>query len=489
MSFDWHRLETIRVLLQSGTFPESSLLIQTLTDYRRSFDEQIRGDLARTVRQLSDWATELMPIRHRRFFPQGNPKTAQDLDAFQSQPDSITQALCKDLEANHRLLVQTDSWSGNRQERECWLAVQQFFTDALALADRLYRWENNLPIHTRTSSELMKRGFAESATSYDRFQAVANLIDHVLPGGWNLKLLYGMAPWLWYNGWMRVTSWSILQWTRFLERAGFMVESGALGEYREGDGPVVHVRGDEWLSDSYFFESPRGRTRHNLILAMSHRHSILDFGPLHEALHDLDHAVWGNETYFPPSAERNPNIVFVRSGAGHSMEPTLAQSAGILMDARMPLLLAADGGGPYLMYGQQMRVKRGIRMLVDYVHQRSQGTGRKTYIVPITLDDVVFYVRGFDPSITVTLHRPICSDDIPLPLDPPDPQQINWGDPLLNHLECLYLCHTGQVRHGWQSPDVIETVRRAHEQRPRRLKLSSLKSHPSLYDLSRRIPS
>ena len=170
------------------------------------------------------------------------------------------------------------------------------------------------------------------------------------------------------------------------------------------------------------------------------------------------------------------------------MDRALAKSLDILSHQRMPLLISVDGTIPYLCYGQQMRVKRGIRLLVDYIKIHAIGSSRRTYVVPFSLDDPVSFIRGLDSSIRVTFHRPIRMTDIAPAPSQPDSQQVNWGDPLLNHLECLFLANSGQIRHGWRTPSVINTVRRMREI------LSSDQSlrgrlrkrfHPSLCDLSR----
>jgi len=71
---------------------------------------------------------------------------------------------------------------------------------------------------------------------------------------------------------------------------------------------------------------------------------------------------------------------------------------------------------------------------------------------------------GLDSRIRVTFHTPICLTDIPAAPRKRRRQAINHGDPLVNYLEAFFLCNTGQVRHGWRTPRVIESVRRVAEQ-------------------------
>ncbi len=170
------------------------------------------------------------------------------------------------------------------------------------------------------------------------------------------------------------------------------------------------------------------------------------------------------------------------------MDRVLAKSLDILSHQRIPLVIIVDGTIPYPCYGQQMRIKRGIRLLVEYLRTRSKGSGRQTYVVPFSLDDPVAFIRGLDSGIRATFHRPIRSNDIASAPAQPDSRQVNWGDPLLNHLECLFLANTGQVRHGWRTPSVIDTVTRARETLSTDPSLRGRvrrRFHPSLCDLSR----
>jgi len=97
---------------------------------------------------------------------------------------------------------------------------------------------------------------------------------------------------------------------------------------------------------------------------------------------------------------------------------------------------------------------------------------------------------GLDARIRVTFHKPICLSDIPA-APRKRRQAINHGDPLVNYLEAFFLSNTGQVRHGWRTPRVIETVRRVAEQlegdRTVRGWLRK-KFHASMFDLGRDRP-
>lgn len=244
----------------------------------------------------------------------------------------------------------------------------------------------------------------------------------------------------------------------------------------------------ELLNNPEFYEPRTGRTRHNLIIATSHRHSTIDLPFGAEALAGIDHAMWGNELYYPRSAARDSRMVIVGSMRRQRSEAVLKKSADLMIHTRIPVVIVVDGGGAYLPYGQQMQVKRGIRVLVDHMNAVTQGSKRRTYIVPLSLDDPISLFAGLDSRVRLTFHRPICTDDIAPAPSRPDRKAIHRGDPLLVYLEAFFLVNTGQVRHGWRTPKVVDTVRQ-FERRPR--SRSTIRGwlrrrfHPSMFDLCR----
>ncbi len=442
-----------------------------LADYRRQFTEQVVHDLSYNLQHLWTWAKEIGSSQARV------PAVLRD---------GRIQDGIRRLNKLRQFAMSNDGWSGNRLERECGTCVQQFYFDALALADRLLDLELGRTLRRRRSRRLEISGAASSRPA----QALANVVDLVIPGMPGMRPLRALLPAVTYHATRLALPWAPCRYADWLTKVRRISNSGALGSIGSPGRDVVERHGiDDFCRDRFFFDQATGKTRQNIILAFSHRHSLYDHIVIAESLGALDHAVWGNGQYFPRSAARDRRFVLVYPSQKKSLDGALAKSAELVLHQRVPLLIAVDGGIPYLCYGQQMRVKRGIRLLIDYL--KAADSSRRTYIVPVSFDDTASFIRGLDPCIRVTAHPPICVDDIAQPQSPPDRERVNWGDPLLTYLECLFLTNTGQIRHGWHTPPVIETVRRVRREiRNHRSLRNSLRGlfHASLYDLSRDRP-
>ena len=394
-----------------------------LADYRRQFTEQVVHDLSYNLQRLWHWATE---IDTSRTWASGALRDARIRDGFGR------------LNKLSRFLIDNDAWSGNRAELDCGLAFQQFYCDALALGDRLWRMERGFRLRRRRPEKL-RRTEIPGAGSYDFFQALINAAEIAIPSILTIRPLRGLLPAAIYQLTRLALPWPPFRYAKWLEGVRYILTSGAFGSINALSGTKVVSRGvDEFYSDAYFFDQATGKTKHNIILAFAHRHPTFDMALLAEVFNGRDHGIWGNTRYFPRSAASDPRVVLVEQAGRKSMERVLAKSLDILSHQRMPLPISVDGTIPYLCYGQQMRVKRGIRLLVEYIRTHSIGSSRRTYVVPFSLDDPVSFIRGLDSGIRVTFHRPIRTNDIAPALSPPDPGQVNWGDPLLNYLECLF---------------------------------------------------
>ena len=96
---------------------------------------------------------------------------------------------------------------------------------------------------------------------------------------------------------------------------------------------------------------------------------------------------------------------------------------------------------------------------------RPRSKGRRTFVIPITYDDPLGYLMGYDDLVTTKLHPPL---EIVEPTTEErytsvfDDSAFNGGDPLLNHLEGLFVANCMMSRHGLRVPDVIDTVTRRH---------------------------
>ncbi len=415
-------------------------LARLLASYREQFAEQVLHDFGYNIQQLWRWAERLDP-------------------AHRTLTDARIQGGFRQLVSTRRFFVDNDQWSSS-MDLPCWRAFQQFYCDALALGDRLLRTERGERPRRKPAGRLKRRQVLEGASAYGFAQAVVNALEKDIPNIFNLRPLHSPLPVGLYSGSRAILPWVRFHWPTFLRKLHYMLASGAINSLVERSGSIIEMRGkDELLSNADLYDPHTGRTRHNLIIAMSHRHSTVDLPIGAEALGGIDHAVWANELYYPKSAAQDAHVVIVCSTRKRRMEPVLRKSADIMMHTRIPVVIVVDGGGAYLPYGQQMCVKRGIRFLVDYMNQATQGTQHRTIIVPLSLDDPITLAAGLDAKVRITFHRPICTDDIAPAPRRPDRKAINRGDPLLIYLEAHFLTHTGQIRHGWRTPSVVETVR------------------------------
>lgn len=440
-----------------------------LADYRARFREQVLHDVALNLQHLYAWAEQL------------------DSDGAVLADGGIRDGFAR-LGRHRSILTKHDAWSTNRAELACWNAFHQFYCDALSVGDRLLRFEQG-EAGVRRQVAPARRLELPAVSSPDLLQTLVNIAEQGVPNFIHLRPLRSLAPGLAYVASHVLCPWPAFQWHTFLRHVGYLVTSGGFASWAtQGEGRIECCGAEDIFGNPEFFDQVRHRTRHNIILAFSHRHSLLDLSIIAEVLGGIRHAVWSNEEFFPRSARRDPTIIMVRPGRRTDMSRILARSAELAVEQRLPIVLAVDGGTPYMPYGQQMRVKRGVRLLVDHLHDHSRESARKTYIVPFSLCDTVFYLRGMNPTVKVTFHVPICADDIASPARPGNPELLNWGDPLLTYLETLFLVHTGQLQYGWRTPRVVETIRRVADQRRRGGSVRDWirgRFRASLYDLSR----
>ena len=443
-----------------------------LFSYRRQFQEQVLHDFDYNIQELRRWAEEVHP-------------TTAVLDDARIQ-DGFAQ-----LDTLRRFFVDNDQWS-NRMELPCWLAFQQFYCDALSLGDRLLRFQKGQRLRATPTRRLKRREMMEGASAYGFAQAAANALDKNMPNIFSLRPLRGPLPVALYIGLTTALPPLRFHWRTLLSRAHYLLSSGALGSMAERSGPVVEMHGlEELFNNDEFFDLRTRKTRHNLIVAMSHRHSTVDLPIYAAAFRGIDNAIWANELYYPKSASRNSRMIMVSAARLRRLKVALQRSADLMMHERIPVGIVADGGGPYSLYGQQMYVKRGIRQIVDHMKEAAAGSKRKTFLVPMTLDDPATFLMGLDSRIRVTFHTPISLSDIPA-APRKRRQAINHGDPLVNYLEGFFLSNTGQVRHGWRTPRVVETVRQLAERldADRTLRGWLRKQvHASMFDLCRDRPA
>lgn len=419
-----------------------------LVEYRRCFREQFLHDVAYNLATLEQW--------HE-----------QSATAHCTAPPGLVQ-----LRRLAHTMRHTDPWASTRQEMQHEGAAQEFYCTALSLANVLLRAEQG-------------GAYRAAQTVPSLAQRILNEVERAVPGPLTAGPLNGLLPVFWYHASRRIIPGLPYHRAAFFNHVHKIVSHGVLRRLTPGEGPVVQRHDPAGvLSGPEFFDPRTGGTRHNIILAFSHRHPTYDLPILAETLQGVPFGLWATGLHFPPAAQRDPQFVLVYPGAKESLNAPLARSVAILEHARLPLVIAVDGIPPNLLYGQQARIKRGIRVLTDHL-QTGASRGRKTFIVPVSLDDTVTFIHGRETTVHATFHPPICADDIsPAPV-PPRPDQLNWADPLLSHLESLFLTRTGQMRHGWRTPCVAQAVRAVHAARRNRLQQVFA---PSLLDLCRRGP-
>ncbi len=417
---------------------QDAQLAELLASYRRRFEEQMLYDFDYNIQRWQHGA-EQMPPSH------GVLDDAQIQDGF------------RQLGSVRHFLAQSDQWAAH-MEPACFGAFQQFYCDALALGDRLFRFHGGQRPRRQTARRLKRQQVFEGASTYRLAQAVVNAAEMAFPNLFCIRPLHSLLPVGWYSGSRAILPWLAFRWPVFFRKFHHLLTSGLINSLVERSGWVVECSGKEDLL-SEFYDPVTGRTRHNLIIAASHRHSMLDLPFGAEALLGIDHAMWVNESYYPKSAARDPRLVVVSATRRRRMEPVLRKSADLMMNSGIPVAIVVDGGGGYLPYGQQMPLKRGIRFLVDHMNEVTQGSKRRTFIVPLSVDDPIGLIAGLDSKVRLTFHRPICTDDIGPASRRPDRKAIHRGDPLLVRLEVHFLANTAQVRHGWRTPNVVDTVR------------------------------
>ncbi len=407
-----------------------------LAEVRSALHDQVAHDAAFNIQELRQWAADTART--------GDPIVA----------DSLAR-----LTAGHAELSDTNEWSTSQAELRAWNAFHQFYCDALLLGDRLLRMDKGLRPQPTNAA---RRCAVAGGSSYQTLQAKLNMIEQAFPNIMDIKLR-GLLSVVRYQLARTVLPRPIWRSRGYIESCHPALTRGTLASYGTTPSPVVIEGRDALFNDAQLFDGA-GRTRHNIIVVMSHRHSFLDFCLQAEAFGRRPYAMWSHTQYFPKSAELDPLTVSIKPGKTRHLDNVMAQSKELIVDQRYVLGTYADGGSPYLAYGQQMRIKPGLRQLVDTVVEGSRGTGRRTYVVPLSYDDTVSYIRRLDDTIRITFHTPIEASDIPPAPRPAKRHLPNRGDPLINHIECHFLAHTGQTRHGWWTPDVVETVQRIHQQ-------------------------
>lgn len=408
------------------------------------------------------------------------------------------------VDASFDVVTRLDPYRNGKTELKWWLALTQFYLDGLYLADRLLAAKPGEP---QRRWRLPRRrvdflGFSIPG----RAQALVATLETAVPDIFRVNPFDTYLPLLLHLLAHHVFPGKRFSFTETFATTFGWTRRGGFSKLRGLSGTVVRFEGLEHLHNDELFDLDTWRTRHNVIIAASHRLGYLDWPLFFEPLRKLRFGVWANNAFFGPAVEkkiaRDRYSIPVAGSHAPPLEVSLAQTADVMIDARVPVFIMVDGCQPSLFYGQQMRVKRGVRLAVNETIRRSQGTGRRTYVLPLSLNDPVGFVCGRQDMMRVAFHPPILVESV-LELQRPEssatesasaPHSSHGGDcgiakpaevpdPLLSHLESLFLLNTTHAERGLSHPRIIATARRRLRNRHRE-PLLKRPFHTSIADLS-----
>ncbi len=429
-----------------------------LAEHRALAADQIQHDLDYNLQQMTRFCDAVIA---RQGAGEAEPAVERDLLGH--------------LRRRRDTLAEVDPFRSAKAEEQCWINLQQFYLDALELAERLLARETGgrQGRVRRQSDGTLRRYNVSGFEAYTRAESALRTVEVAVPNPFEMRLTRTMLPTLLHMGWHQVWPWSRLRWCDFERTTLRWLRDGGIARLRGEKSTRVRFVGRERLEDNdELFDPATGKARHNLILAGSHRVGFLDFPYFSEVLRHVDHAVWANNAFYTPGMARkmarSRTAIPIRGQGRGAMDDAVELTIEVMADDGVPLFIMADGSTKNLLYGQYLRVKRGIRVLADESVRRSAAAGRKTLIAPMTFDDPVAYLVGRCDEVVVTVH-PLLEITTPTSSEPHssvfDETAFNGGDNLLNHLEALYLLHSPEGREGLRTPDVLAVARAKHGRR------------------------
>lgn len=363
----------------------------------------------------------------------------------------------------------SDPYASAGIEEQCWILVQQFHCDAIDCAQRLLEREagGTPPPGNYDADGHVARSDVMGITARTRRQALMNAVEVAVPNPLESRFTRTFLPTLLHMLWHQFVPWGDLWWHDF-ERTtlGWLKEDG-FSRLRHERRQVVRVVGTEHLQGNReLFDGRTGKTRHNVVIAASHRLGFMDFPFFAEVLRDVPHIVWANNSFYTPGMARklarSRSAIPVRGVGRMPFNEAIDLTIRVFTEDGLPLFIMSDGATKNMPYGHYLRVKRGVRVLVDECVRRHSRSGRRTFVVPMSFDDPFAYLLGIEDEITVRVHPPM---EITTPTSPAahtslfDEAAFNGGDPLINQLEALYFVHSLQARVGLWTPQVIPAAR------------------------------
>ena len=369
-------------------------------------------------------------------------------------------------------ITETDPYADWDSERRWYVALHQFYLDGLALADRLLAVKQ--PESPRRWRRRPRQVNVLGLSCPGRMQAGVTALETAVPDLFRVNPFATYVPTM-----MHLLGHYVFARKRFrfpevaastqgwIRRNGFNRLGGVTG-------PTVCCAGLEHLRNEHLFDTRSWRTRHNLIIACVHRLGHLDTPLIYVPMRGIRAGLWADSHPYGPGMDRkmNDDRYTVTIGGDHdtAFKQRMLETADLLVHARVPVLIMVDGSQPPLFYGQQMRIKPGMRLAIKAALRASAGTGRRTYVLPLALNDPVGFLQGRQQTMRVTFHPPVQIDSI-RDIRRRDPNQanttVNEGDPLINHLEALFLLETSHAVHGLPRPRIVAASRRRRRNRHR----------------------
>ena len=414
-----------------------------LKQLKAEVNQRIHHDVEYNLKELQDYSQEVGLT-----------------SASQSQKTVIKDSFSR-LNEVKEFIVSNNPSQSSQLEEQCWLAVQQFYADALDLAERLVDLESGRkkaakPVFKKDGS--LKRYDMMGVSSYRRLQTCLIAADVAVPNTFEMRFCRTMLPTVLHLIWHQIIPWGDLYWCDFEKTTLGWLHPDGLSRLRGKAGEVGTFHGREVLDDnSHLFDPDTRKTRHNVILVGAHRLGFLDFPFWTDMFRNTPHAVWANNAFYgagmAKKLAKGRTTIPIRGTGKLPLKEALDQSISIIAEDKLPLFIIADGSQPNMMYGDQKRVKKGLRLLVDECIRQTASKGRKTYVLPITFDDPLGFLRGFDDQVKTTMHPPI---EITEPSsDKPytsvfDDTKINGGDEFTHPIgnSVRYPLYVGQARIG-----------------------------------------
>ena len=411
-----------------------------LGEYRRRVQEQIDWDLSLALAELRSCVRQVSTAYGREI----NRAAIRDL--FER------------LEAGAGIVQSLGVYADAPADEKCWVALQQFYLDALDLAEKLNATWSHASL--ARLDRVPRRWEAADLNASSRWQAYKNMVDLAVARPFSVDLARVVLPSVMLECSHRVNPWKAMRYAEFEDSVLGWTRRGGFQRLRSLSGPAVRIAGlREFLGNRELFDTETGRTRHNVIITAAHRLGFLDIPLIVEVIRSFRHGLWVNTAAYGAGIARkfaqDSLVVPVRGEGSLPAAAAIRATRDLLTIAKVPVVIIADGAMPPLFYGHQMRLKPGLRVAADAAVRASVETGRRTYIIPISLNDPLAFVRGQRDEILVTVHEPIAVDASHTRGHGTSP---GGGDDLLNHLEVFFLLNTAHVEYGLASPRVVRTV-------------------------------